>query len=98
MHWKGGRYPPPPPRSGYAQPLSPSRQVPASMAFVTDSNRPQPLGQPPLTAYPTAPGAASEVPSLLMLPWGWAVGGGGSETQKSKSLCTKNSPNEYFLL
>ena len=29
----------------HAHPLSPSRQVPASMAFVTDSNRPQPLGQ-----------------------------------------------------
>ena len=25
-------------------------------------------------------------------------GGGGSGTQKSKSLCTKNSPNQYFLL
>ena len=28
---------------GDAQPLSPSRQVPASTAFVTDSNRPQPF-------------------------------------------------------
>ena len=43
MHWKGGRYPlppPPPGRLAYAQPLSPRRQVPASTAFVTDSNRP----------------------------------------------------------
>ena len=32
------------------------------MAFVTDSNRPQPLWHPP----PTASGAASEVPCLLM--------------------------------
>ena len=35
------------------------------MAFVTDSNRPQPLWQPPPTACPTASGAASEAPSLL---------------------------------
>ena len=38
------------------------------MALVTDSNRPQPLGQPPPTACVTASGAASEVPSLLMHP------------------------------
>ena len=38
------------------------------MAFVTDSNRPQPLGQPPPTAGLTASGTASEVPSLLMHP------------------------------
>ena len=53
----------------YAQ-LSPRRQVPASMAFATDSNRSQPLWRPPRTAYPTAYGATSEVPSLLMHPWG----------------------------
>ena len=42
MHWKGGEVsaPPPPGRPAYAQPRSPWRQVPASMAFVTDSNRP----------------------------------------------------------
>ena len=62
--------PPPPGRPAYAQPLSPCRQVPASMAVVTDSNRPQPLWQPPPTACLTAAGAASEVPSLLMQPWG----------------------------
>ena len=45
--------------------------VPASMAFVTDSNRPQPLWQPPPTACLAASGAASEVPSLLMHPWTW---------------------------
>ena len=39
MHWKGGMYPPPG-RPAYARPLSPSRQVPASLACVTDSNRP----------------------------------------------------------
>ena len=39
------------------------------MAFVTDSNRPQPLRQPPPTACLTASGAASEAPSLpLSLP------------------------------
>ena len=38
------------------------------MAFVTDSCRPQPLCQPLPTACLTAPGAASEVPSLVD-PW-----------------------------
>ena len=52
--------------------LSPEWQVPASIAFVTGSNRPQPLWQPPPTTYLTASGAASDVPSLLMHP-----GGGG---------------------
>ena len=51
-------------------PLSPQRQVPASTAFATDSNRPQPLWQPPPTACLTASRATSEVPSLLMHPWG----------------------------
>ena len=45
MHWKA-----PPGRPANAQPLSPERQVPASVAIVTDSNRPQPLWQPPPTA------------------------------------------------
>ena len=41
--------------------------------YVTDSNRPQPLWQPPPTACPTASGAASEVPlpsnaSLVLCP------------------------------
>ena len=43
--------------------------MPASMAFVTDSNRPQPLWQPPPTACLTAAGAASVVPSLQIPPW-----------------------------
>ena len=34
---------PPPGRPAYAQPLSAGRQVPASIAFITGSNRPQPL-------------------------------------------------------
>ena len=45
------------------------------MTFTTDSNRPQPLRRTPPTACLTAPGAASEVPSLLMHPW-WGGGGG----------------------
>ena len=73
---EGGGVPPPPSgRPAYAQPLSPWRRVPASMAFVTDSNRPQPLWQPPPTACLTTAGAASEVPSLLMHPWAWARAG-----------------------
>ena len=52
----GGGTPPPPGRPACAQPLSPRRQ--------TDSNRPQPLWQPPPTACLTAAEAASEAPSL----------------------------------
>ena len=37
-----GGPPPPPGPPAYARPLSPLRKVPASTAFVTDSNRPQP--------------------------------------------------------
>ena len=87
MHWKGGV---PPPLQG-AQP-TPSHCPPdaASMAFATDSNRPQPLWQPPPTACLTASGATSEVPSRLMHPcrspvlWG---GGGGALTQPERSPC-----------
>ena len=72
----------PPPPSSRAPSLCPAtvlqRHVPGSMVFVTDSNRPQPLRQPPPTACLTASGAASEVPSLLMHPWG-----GGSTAQHS---------------
>ena len=57
--------------------------MPASTAFVTDSNRPQPLRQPPPTACLTAPGAASEALSLLMHPCGGGGGGGScSECRK----------------
>ena len=71
MQWKGGGGGclPPPGRLVYAQPLSmPRQQVPGSMAFVTNRNRPKPLWQPPPTAYLSASGAASEVPSLLLHP------------------------------
>ena len=43
------------------------------MTFATDSNRPQPLWQPPPAACRTASRAASEVPSLLLHPWGGEV-------------------------
>ena len=49
-------------------PLTPWWQVPVSMAFVTDSNRPQPPWQPPPTACLTASGATCEAPSLLLQP------------------------------
>ena len=67
----GGCTPPPtlPGRPAYAYLLFPWRQVPGSMALVTDSNRPQPLWQSPPIAYLTASAAASELPSLLMHPW-----------------------------
>ena len=66
---EGGANPLPlPGRPAYAQPLSSEQQVPASMALATDSHRPQPLWQPPPTAYLTASGADSEVTSLLMPP------------------------------
>ena len=56
-----------PPLQG-AQPM-PSHCPPHSLAFETDSNRPQPLRQPPPTACLTASGAASEAPSPLMHPY-----------------------------
>ena len=40
------------------------------MAFVTDSNRPQPLWKPPAPACPSASGAASEVRSFECIPGG----------------------------
>ena len=58
------------------------------MAFATNSNRPQPLWQPPPTACLTASGAASEAPSLLIFGNGprqrAAAGprGPGAEQQK----------------
>ena len=54
------------------RPLGPTRNLRsggASMAFVTDSNRPQLLWQPPPTDCLTTSGAASAVSSLLMHPW-----------------------------
>ena len=44
----------------------PSHCLPDSMAVVTGSNRPKPLWQPPLTASPTASGAAPEALSFLL--------------------------------
>ena len=59
------------------------RQLPASMAFVTDSNCPQPLWQLPPTTCLTTSGAASEIPCLLMHP----CGGGGGFTRATELLC-----------
>ena len=73
MHWKGGAPPPPPPPGLQGPQPMPSH---CPRRFVTDSNRPQPLWQPPPTACLTASGAASEAPSRLMHPWG-GVGVGG---------------------
>ena len=60
MHWKGSPRPPP------AQP-TPGQSASFS-GIGADSNRPQPLRQPPPTTYLTASGAISEAPSLLMPP------------------------------
>ena len=73
MHWKGGKVPPPPCRAPSLCPAIVSLTASASfMAFVTDSNRPQPLWQPPPTACLAASGFTSRVPCLLMQPWGGA--------------------------
>ena len=70
---EGGEGTPPPPAPSRA----PTIPLTATTIFnVTDSNRPQPLGQPPPTACLPASGAASEVPSLLMRACrlGWMSG------------------------
>ena len=56
----------------------PQRQVPASLASVTDSNRPQPLWQPPPTACLTASVAASEG---FFPPSNASLRGGGCPTK-----------------
>ena len=63
------------------------------MAFVTDSNHPQPLWQPPLTACLTASGAASEAPSLLMHAWRGGLGGsrGGRVTPPPPTVYSRSS-------
>ena len=68
MHWKGGGSPPLPRRLAYAQPMSPWRQVPRSMVCVTDSNRPQPLWQPPGFDYKRRP--HPDRPPPLIILWG----------------------------
>ena len=67
---EGGEVPPFPLQG--AQPATASltpKKMPASMAFVTHSNRPQPLWQPPPIACLTASGAASRFSCRLMHPW-----------------------------
>ena len=96
---RGGWYPAP---LQYAQPLSPRRQVPASMALVTDSNRSQPLWQPPQPpAYPPLGPPLRPLPSLLMHPCPpapppadvpmWVVKGRGALVQKG-SVQTRYRP------
>ena len=77
MHWRGGGTPPPPSR---APSLCPATVPLTASAGLTDSNRPQPLWQPPPTAWPTAAGAASEVPSLRMHSYPKAAVREGSPT------------------
>ena len=98
MHWKGGGKPRPPPqgRPAYAQPRSARSQVPSSMAFVTDSNRPQALWQPPPTACLTASEAASEAPaSQFSRPTG---GGGGREGVEQVLAARPRAANTHFLI
>ena len=84
--------------AAYAQPLSSWWQLPASMAFVTDSNRTQPLRQPPPTACLTAAGATSEVPSLLLhaapLPHNTAegIGPGAPAAAKETQVDPRRQP------
>ena len=64
---EGGEVPPPP--SSRAPSLCPATvprtaSAPVPMAFVTDSNRSQPLRQPPPTACLTSSRAASKAPSV----------------------------------
>ena len=69
LHGKGAGTPPHPPgHPAYAQPLS-TADGKRHLAFITDSNRPQPLWHPPPTADLTASGAASEVLSRPMHPY-----------------------------
>ena len=96
--WAPAPVVPPPPLvcPAYAQPLSPEQQAPVSMGFITDSNCPQPLWQPPPTACPTASGAAFEVPSLRMHPWGRVSGphrvADSGAPHASQSCCPHNVP------
>ena len=67
---EGGGVTPPPSltRAPSLRPAPVSLTPSAGLAFVTDSNRPQPLWQPPPTACPTASVGASEALPLLMHP------------------------------
>ena len=72
-----------------------TRQKAASMAFVTDSNRPQPLWQPPPTACPTASGAASEIPSKAYRSsappnWSPGTGWGTAPRRRAESASTES--------
>ena len=77
--------PPPPWRPAYAWPMSPERQMLASMTLVIDNNRYQRLWHPLQTGCSTAFGTACEVPSNASLGEGGTkrggmVGSGGCAT------------------
>ena len=72
---EGGKAPPPLPAAQTVPSRRlPDRKRPASAALATHGNRPQPLWQPPVTAFATACGAHSEAPSLLTHPFPRRVG------------------------
>ena len=74
--------------------------MPASLAFVADSNRLQPLWQPPPTACLTASGASSEVPLLVMHPWAMSRGRGAGRggTRAAGSSRAAPAPRGSVLL
>ena len=104
---EGGETPPPSGHPAYAQ------QVPASTAFVADSNRPLLLWQPPSAAYLTASGAACEALFRLMHPWHPCMthrgcctsrprpllsgGGGRSGDARRRMLCRSGPARCMFL-
>ena len=65
------------------------------MALVTDTNRPQPLRQPPPTAGLTACGAASEVPALLMHPCQPPYPCGDTPSSKAAHVRTPESTHRH---
>ena len=85
---RGGGTPPPPPLArcpAYAQPSSVKRQVPASMAFVTDGNRPQPLWQPRGGDYNRSGCNTPPLPAICQNFGGGGLGGqlGGGAAGRS---------------
>ena len=104
----GGGYPLTPSKAPSQRPATVLwTQVPASMAFVTTATAANRFGKPPPTACPTASGAVSEVPSLLMHPWlcrhgsaqhlvfsflFWSEGGGGLRLAPANPLMSAPPP------
>ena len=93
MHPKGAGAPPPPalPRAPSLCPGAVSLTANASFIGICNRQIPPPTAwQPPPTACLTASRAASEVPSLLLLPlmggWVGCIGGEGGRVQKTAEL------------